>query len=125
MPRWGPVTSDTAQGSILGPVLFNIFINNTGSGIECSFSKFADDTQLSSAVDITEGRDVIRRDLDMLEKWVHENLVKFNKAKCKVMHLGQGNPSYEYTESGPSEKDLGVLRDEKLDMSNQCALAED
>ncbi|GAB0192435.1 mitochondrial enolase superfamily member 1 [Grus japonensis] len=125
MSKWRPVMSDVPQGSVLGPALFNIFVSDMDSQIKRALSKFANDTKLCGVVNTLEGRDAIQRDLDGLERWVCANLMKFNKAKCKVgaiLSTTTGWADRERIESSSEEEDLGVLVDDKLNMSWRGAL---
>jgi len=89
MYEWRPAMSGVPQCSVLGQILFDIFINGTDSGVKCTLSKFADDTNLWCVVNIPEGWEAaIQRNLDSLNQWAQENPRRFNKSKYKLLHLG-------------------------------------
>ncbi|KAJ7395803.1 rna-directed dna polymerase from mobile element jockey-like [Pitangus sulphuratus] len=82
-----------------------------------------------SVVDTPEGQDAIQEDLSNFKKWVHENLMRFNQANCMVCTWIRATPGINAgqrmngSRAALAKKDLGVLVDERLDMSQQCALA--
>ena len=114
------MTSGAPRALVLGPALFNVFINDIDSGIKCALSKFADDTKLWSVVNTPEGLYAIQRDLDRLKQCVQVNLMRYNKSKCKVLHLGHGNSHCKYklggakkVEHSPAKKNLEIVVDGK------------
>ena len=113
---------------ILRPILLKIIISDLDLGEVCTLSKFTDDTILGGAADKPDCCSAIQSDQDRLVNWAERNLMQFNRRKNEVLHLGKNNPRHKYTlgaewlESSSAEKDLGVLLDNKLTISYQCAL---
>ena len=121
---WSAVSSGVPQGSILGPLLFIVYINDLDEKMTSTVLKFADDTKISS-----NSQQELQRDLDTAVKWAQTWQMQFNTSKCKVMHVGHRNERAIYNmgnhrlEEVEEEKDLGVLIHRTLSVSNNCAVA--
>ena len=91
MSSWLDVKSGVPQGSVLGPILFLIYVNDIDDGLNCKVSKFADDTKIACKVTTTRERETLQSDLDRLTHWANEWQMKFNIKKCRVLHTGINN----------------------------------
>ncbi len=94
------VTSGVPQGSVLGPVLFLIFINDIDKSVVNRILKFADDTKVYGKVVSGEARKLLQDDIDRLMRWSRDWQMQFNIDKCKVMHFGRGNVHQVYSMGG-------------------------
>ena len=120
-----PVVSGIPQGSILGPILFTIFINDLPDNIESKCKIFADDTKIYND---PGNANILQDDLSKLQTWSDKWQLGFNITKCKVLHIGKKNPEITYSmvnnetpqevTTCEEEKDLGVTFDKKLDFSS-------
>ena len=126
---WLEVISGVPQGSVLGPILFLIFINDMDCGITNWLLKFADDAKLFGKVQSDMDNITLQEDLQRLFDWAKEWQMEFNTDKCKVMHIGNSNKNFKYymdnkeLEKVQEEKDLGVLITNDLKASSQCVQA--
>ena len=116
------VSSGVPQGTVLGPLLFLLFINDLPDGIRSFVSLFADDLKLVTSC---KESNIAQSDIDKLNRWENDWLLRFNvkDGKCKALHIGSKNPKVKYIMNGEilpqieSEKDLGVHTDNNLDWS--------
>ena len=134
--EWKKVLSGVPQGSVLGPLLFVIFINDLAESLHNKLRMYADDSKILGKAGSAEDRKRLQEDIDKCVEWSHTWLMKFNIAKCKVMHVGRGKKksSQEYTMSNEQgtrktleitrvERDLGVLVSDNLKFGPQCKAA--
>ena len=131
---WSYVKSGVPQGSVLGPVLFLIYVNELPSVIQSSAKMFADDTKVYRPIQTPDDCRKLQEDLKSLEEWSSDWLLKFNASKCRVMHCGSGNGRASYVmlnaegneahlEKTTLEKDLGVTISDNLKPTSHCTKA--
>ena len=112
--------SGVPQGSVLGPVLFNVLINDLDEEVQGTLITFADDTKLGGIANTPEERNKLQGDLDRLERRAENNRMKFSRDKCQVLLLGKRNQRHSYKmgdtwlRNTTNEKDLGSVVDHKL-----------
>jgi ribonuclease P/MRP protein subunit RPP40 len=123
---WENVISGVPQGSVLGPLLFLIYINDLDVGIDSKLVKFADDTKLGRGVATEQEVEVMRDDLQKLFQWSLDWQMLFNVDKCTVLHMGNHNNEATYKigtneiKISTQEKDLGMIVDKSGKASEQC-----
>ena len=83
------------RGLQVGLMLFNLFVADLDSAVECTFSKFVGVINFCDVVNTVKIRYAIQRDRDKLQRWVYENIVKINKTMCKDVHMGQSNAMHK------------------------------
>ena len=127
--NWKPVLSGVPQGSVLGPILFLIYINDLEEGVTSKILKFADDTKLFRKIKGNGDKQQLQDDIDKLIKWSEKWQMLFNFQKCKCLHAGHGNTGVNYEMGGTilcktvKEKDLGVTMNANMKVSEQCRIA--
>ena len=113
--EWREIFSGVPQGSVIGPILFVIFINDLPEKFKNTSKLYADDSKILNKVQYEEDRILIQDDLDTAVKWSKDWLVNFNKDKCLVMHYGSNNSMHDYSidefilGKTAVEKDLGII----------------
>ena len=121
--------SGVPQGSVLGPILFLVYVNDLEEGVTGNILKFADDTKLFRKTKEIGDKQNLHNDIDKLVRWSEKWQMLFNFGKCKCLHIGPGNTGMNY-EMGETilsktvkEKDLGVTMNANMKVSEQCRIA--
>ena len=123
------VVSGVPQGSVLGPILFILYINDLPEHVSSRLKMFADDTKIYGPATTEDEVKVIQDDLEKLQLWSENWLLKFNAGKCKTMHMGSRNLNNNYhmgqtiLDSTEEEKDLGMVITSDCKQSTQCSKA--
>ncbi len=127
--EWRDVTSGVPQGSVLGPLLFVLFINDLPEAVrhDSQLFLYADDTKIYRMIQATEDCTKLQEDLDELKRWTEKWLLSFHPEKSQYMRIGRtlvedkGYSMYTGIKKTTAEKDIGVVIDDKLTFSDHLA----
>ena len=126
---WEDVLSSVPQGTVLGGILFTLYVNDIDEDVSAFLRKFVDDTKIASIVETDEDAMVLQKDVDKMVEWARKWEMTFNVAKCKVLHVGRRNQKHEYKMGDvvlgltSKEKDLDVWISNDLKYGFQCERA--
>lgn len=132
---WSDVTSDVPQGSVLGPLLFTIFINDLPLEVRNKFLMYADDGKLITIIDPAELEDnSMQADINHIVNWCAKWSMELSPGKCKIMHFGKENQERKYyislkdgnmfeVSKSSSERDIGILVEEDCRWAGQVSEA--
>ena len=131
LSTWRPVTSGVPQGSVLGPLLFLLYINDLPEKVNCPIKLFADDTKLYLEVKDAVDENKLQDNIFSACAWSKQWEMSFNCKKCKILHIGSGESSEYFIKDNNDtltkihdvdyEKDLGVIFDKKLNFSQHVS----
>ena len=126
---WKSVLSGVPQGSVLGPILCLVYIDDLEEGVTGNILKFADDTKLFRKTKEIGDKQKLQDDIDKSVRWSEKWQMLFNFGKCKCLHTGPRNTGKNYEMGGTilsktvKEKDLGVSMNSNMKVSEQCRIA--
>ena len=119
---WGEVTSGVPQGSVLAPIMFQVYMNDIQEGLSSYINLFADDAKIMREIKSLDDCLELQRDIDKIWEWSKKWKMEFNAKKCHVMEMGKScrRPTWRYKmgeveiKRSEDEKDLGVIIQENL-----------
>ena len=126
---WKSLLSGVPQGSVLGPILLLVYIDDLEEGVTGNILKFADDTKLFRKTKEIGDKQKLQNYIDKLVRWSEKWQMLFNVGKCKCLHTGPGNTVMNYEMGGTilgktgKENDLGVTINANMKVSEQCRIA--
>jgi len=130
-PRWVNFTSGVPQGSVLGPLLFTLYVNDITDSLKSTLEMFADDSELYRIIKTPKDVEILQEDHHFISKWFSVWLLKFNILNCTVLHLSRGDNNtytlydqatgaHRQLESITEQRDLGIWITPDMGSSLHC-----